>query len=36
MAGYTSQRDAWLDVYPGTAILDNAGSKGPLVVDVGT
>lgn len=35
MAGYTSQRGSWLDVYPGQDILENAYSSGPLLVDVG-
>ena len=35
MAGYTSQRGSWLDVYPGKAILDGAEGNTTLVVDVG-
>ena len=34
MAGYTSQRAAWVDVYPGRAILDNADAEASLVVDM--
>lgn len=35
MAGYTSQRGSWLDVYPGPALLEGANPDVPVLVDVG-
>ncbi|KAL9050526.1 MAG: hypothetical protein Q9162_006591 [Coniocarpon cinnabarinum] len=35
MSGYASQRDSWLDVYPGHEIMDNSDHEGPLIVDIG-
>lgn len=35
MAGYTSQRGSWLDIFPARTLLENTKADGPLIVDVG-
>lgn len=35
MAGYTSQRSSWVEVYPGRTLLENAKPQGDILIDVG-